>query len=62
MPAVEFRNAERASLFGARIVMLVALLRVETIAGCVARRPGMCEWNHLKGEVEGARVAYCLSC
>jgi hypothetical protein len=39
MPALEFRNAARAWLLGARIVTSVALLRAETIAGWVARRP-----------------------
>jgi hypothetical protein len=38
-PAVELRNAARAALLGARIVMFVALLRAETIPGWVARRP-----------------------
>jgi len=38
-PAVEFRNAARASLEGARMVMFVALLRDDTIDGWVARRP-----------------------
>lgn len=39
LPAMEFRNAARASLLGAKMVMLLALLRVETIEGCIERSP-----------------------
>ncbi len=38
-PAEELRNAARAWLLGARIVISVALLRADTIPGWVARRP-----------------------
>jgi hypothetical protein len=38
-PADELRNAERAALLGARMVMLVALLRVDTRAEFAPRRP-----------------------
>lgn len=37
-PAEELRNAARAWLLGARIVISVALLRADTIPGWVARR------------------------
>lgn len=40
--SVELRNVERASLLGARIVMLDALARAETMVGFAASRPGWC--------------------
>ena len=40
-PVDELRNVAKASLFGARIVILLALLRADTKVGFVARRPGV---------------------
>ena len=42
LPAVELRNVENALLFGARMVMPVALPRADTRDGYPERRPGMC--------------------
>lgn len=45
LPVVELRNVDIASLLGARIVMLVALLRADTRDGFVPRRPADVSWD-----------------
>jgi hypothetical protein len=57
-PVDELRNADRASLLGARIVMLLALLRADTRVGFADKRPRLCqcEWCW-----EGEEL-YCSTC
>jgi hypothetical protein len=47
---VEFRNVEKASLFGARMVMPVALLRAVTRDGYPERRLGCVSYVLGRGE------------